>query len=385
LMQRLIRGRNTFPKESNLCRNPNADWDTGTSCAGAKSVDVEVPVGPDGRWHHAVLAGATAALDLLLLPASGIRLPGPRLCAGVFTGCASWLCLYGVDAAYGHRARIRSIRPFLARYAASTSVAGGVAALLGLYAADRLFGIWAPPEIRIALSLAAVVALVTALLSIAGFAQALHTEVRDTGRIRQMAAKAEIKALKAQINPHFLFNTLNSILQLVKVSPGKAETMLLNLAGALRFVLRSIERETVSLAEEVEFLKAYLEIEQSRFAGTLRVAFDIPAEALGLRIPPCILQLLVENAIRHGIAPKTGGGRIGIAARMCRAGFTVSVEDDGVGLNAGARSASCGIGLRNVQDRLLACVGPRGRLDIESRAGEGTKVSFFLPASVLSV
>jgi sensor histidine kinase YesM len=349
-------------------------------CANASFVVVEAPVGAEDRWRLAALAFATAVSQLSLLNRAGTGDFFPHFCASVFIGGFLWLFLFFVNKIYGSRVRIRFVRSFLAKYAMAASLAGCFSGLSGMYLSDRLFHVWNPSEAHTALHLAFAVALVTALSSSAGLVLALHTEAIEVARVRQLAAEAELRALKAQIHPHFLFNTLNGILHLINSAPKKAEAMLLNLSGALRFVLRSVDRETVSLAEEIDFVRSYLEIETTRFSENLKIRIDVPVEALAQQIPPCVLQILVENAIRHGIAPNEGGGKVEIGARVCKTGFKITVEDDGVGIQRGTRTDFYGIGLRNVQERLLSCLGPHSRLEFESRPGIGTRVSFLLPS-----
>ena len=134
----------------------------------------------------------------------------------------------------------------------------------------------------------------------------------------QQVAEAELRALRAQINPHFLFNSLNTIADLIVRDPPRAEAMTLRLASVFRHVLAHSSRSMTTIREEMEFLRTYLYIEEARFGDRLRVTIDVAPEAAGQPIPSLILQPLVENAMKHGLGPKPGPGNIWISARIER-------------------------------------------------------------------
>lgn len=201
-------------------------------------------------------------------------------------------------------------------------------------------------------------------------------------RLRELAARSELKALKAQINPHFLFNALNSISALVSVDHRAAQRTLSRLAEILRATLLASERETVALRQELELVDAYLDVERARFGDRLRVTQNVSREALGHPVPPLILQPVVENAVRHGISPSVGGGTITIAAVEREGVLTITVEDDGEGIeNDGIEDAmSKGYGLRNVRDRLRTRFGDGDWFSIRGARGKGTLVELRFPA-----
>jgi two-component system LytT family sensor kinase len=202
-------------------------------------------------------------------------------------------------------------------------------------------------------------------------------------RWQHLLTEAELKALRAQVNPHFLFNTLNTIADLIGAEPEKAEAMTERLAEVFRYVLARSEGHLISVREEFDFLRTYLEIEQARFGEWLQVEMMMDASVAAALIPPLILQPLVENAIKHGLAPKFAGGSLRIRALDEAACLRLTVEDDGVGWRASDPPISSGlphgVGLRNVTERLQMLYGARASLTIHSRAEEGARISITIP------
>ena len=209
--------------------------------------------------------------------------------------------------------------------------------------------------------------------------QALQTRARE---LSELAATAQLAALRAQLNPHFLFNSLNSIAQLIHVDPDRAEACVERLAELLRYVLKRAEKDFVPLAEELDVTGAYLDIERARFAERLQVETDIDQAALTALVPNFILQPLVENAVKHGLSRKVGPGRVRIEARAANDVLMLSVHDDGVGMTDATLGQiyERGVGLRNLRDRLERLYGPTHVPAISSRPGEGTRVELRLPA-----
>lgn len=200
-------------------------------------------------------------------------------------------------------------------------------------------------------------------------------------QIEQLAAEAELRELRAQLNPHFLFNALNTVGALMRTSPEQARRTLLDLTSLLRAVLRRSSGEFSTLGQELDLVDSYLAIEQARFEERLAVERDVPEELRRALVPPLVLQPLVENAIKHGLGPRREGGRVRLRARARGARLELEVSDDGVGSTpaALARGRARGIGLANVEKRLAAYFGGEGRLAIDSRPGEGTTVTLGLP------
>ena len=203
---------------------------------------------------------------------------------------------------------------------------------------------------------------------------------REASLMHQLV-DAELRALRAQINPHFLFNSLNTIAALVHQDPALAESMTLRLARIFRYVLTQTERSFSPLHEEIDFLRAYLDIEQMRFGDRLRVRFDVAEAVADLPIPSLILQPLVENAIKHGFSPKLGPCQLVVRCAAHEEELALSVEDDGVGAppDASRQAPAAGIGLRNVRERLATVYGARARLSFESRPRRGARATVYLP------
>jgi hypothetical protein len=203
--------------------------------------------------------------------------------------------------------------------------------------------------------------------------------------MRRLASEAELRALRAQLNPHFLFNALNTIGHLVRTSPTRAVDTLYQLTSLLRAVLRRTG-DFVPLAEELELVDAYLAIEQTRFEERLHIVREVPATLGDLLVPPLILQPIVENAVRHGISPVGRGGTIAIEARLVSQGeaseprLCLMVRDDGRGATASALASERrrGVGLTNVESRLSRYYGAAGELHITSDPGRGTTVELYL-------
>lgn len=191
--------------------------------------------------------------------------------------------------------------------------------------------------------------------------------------------EAQLQALKSQIQPHFLFNTLNAIATLIHHDPRRAEQMIAHLSDLLRSTLVHRQDQEVTLQEELELLQPYLEIEQTRFGDRLVVRVDAPSEVLQARVPHLLLQPLIENSIRHGIAPRVGGGMVTVRAAREDGRLTISVEDDGIGLNDEGPLNGGGIGLSNIRARLTQLYGEEGQLRIFSPPAGGTVIELELP------
>jgi two-component system, LytTR family, sensor kinase len=201
-------------------------------------------------------------------------------------------------------------------------------------------------------------------------------------RLSQQLVQAELRALRAQINPHFLFNSLNTIAALIVSEPDKAETITVRLAGIFRYVLLHADRPFSSLDEEVSFLRTYLDIEQIRFGERLQVEFDVEASVVHAAVPSLILQPLVENAIKHGVAPKVGISRILVQAKRRGTSILLSVEDDGIGLNTRRdrdRVAGTGVGLKNIRERLLTMYGSAASLSVTDIESGGSRAMLEIP------
>jgi hypothetical protein len=200
---------------------------------------------------------------------------------------------------------------------------------------------------------------------------------RQTMQLQFHAQEAELRALRAQINPHFLFNSLNSISALTTADPSGARTMTLRLADFLRRSLTLGNKDFVTVRDEVELAMSFLEIEQVRFGSRLRVRLDIDEEAKTLYVPPLLLQPLVENAVGHGIAHLVDGGEIAVSARRNGSRLTLRVENPCD--PDGPRKRGHGIGLENVRSRLKTLFGPEAQLETTS-SPDSFRAEIVLPA-----
>ena len=199
-------------------------------------------------------------------------------------------------------------------------------------------------------------------------------------RAEAFAAKARLEALRAQLNPHFLFNALHSVSALVRNDPHAAEHAVDRLGGLLRYALDGGVDERVELEEEWAFTQDYLEIERLRFEDRVQVRADISAGALSFPVPPFTLQPLVENALRHGLAPRPAGGSIEVSAAVAGQHLVISVADDGVGAGPDAAERLSGFGLRGLRQRLATLYGNRADVWIDSAPDQGFRVTLSLPA-----
>lgn len=200
----------------------------------------------------------------------------------------------------------------------------------------------------------------------------------ETSQLETKLAEARLEALKMQLQPHFLFNTLNSISVLMRDDVAIANKMLVQLSELLRVALKSESSQEISLKEELEFLRGYLEIEQMRFQDRLKVDFAVENETLEAQIPNLILQPIVENAIRHGIAPHAEAGKILIESKRSNGFVELSVSDNGAGLTASSKNSN-GIGLKNTQERLEKLYGKEQKIELVSGENGGLQVKIKIP------
>jgi two-component system LytT family sensor kinase len=203
---------------------------------------------------------------------------------------------------------------------------------------------------------------------------------------KRLLLEARLDALQRQINPHFLFNTLNSIASLVRMKPELAREMIVKLANILRALLKDHD-SYVPLSEELSFTDDYLDIEVVRFgAGKLRVKKEIDPRTLGVLVPSILLQPLIENSIKHGLEPRIHGGTVTLRSQLNGDRVRIEVADDGVGMVDRPASAlvrtGAGIGMKNVQERLEVLYGNQARFSVVSNPGRGTLVSIDIPANL---
>jgi two-component system LytT family sensor kinase len=210
----------------------------------------------------------------------------------------------------------------------------------------------------------------------------IEMKLEDQERI---LLEARLDALQSQVNPHFLFNTLNSISSLVRFDPDRARELIVKLSKILRRQLGK-HGDFVPLREEIEFIDDYLDIEVVRFGrDKLRICKDLDPDTLDIVVPIMLLQPLVENSVKHGLAPKVDGGSITLRSRIHESKLVLQVEDDGVGMNAppavaaDTMSSGTGIGMMNVAERLHVLFGDDGKMTVQSRDTQGTLVILEMP------
>ena len=219
-----------------------------------------------------------------------------------------------------------------------------------------------------------------------GLAQLFSTQL-ELSRIdqqKELLARSELKALQAQINPHFLFNAINTIVSYTRTQPENARRLLQHLGDFFRSNLQEPVEE-VPLEKEIEHIVSYVEIEKARFGDKLRINYIIDDD-VDCRIPPLLLQPLVENAIKHGVLSKLEGGKVDIIAQRTSNGTEIIIEDDGVGipeetlnnLLSDCSQRDC-IGLKNVNQRLISIYGKDHGLKIQSKVNKGTRISILIP------
>ena len=212
----------------------------------------------------------------------------------------------------------------------------------------------------------------------------IEQKLEEQGRL---LLEARLDALQRQINPHFLFNTLNSIASLIRSKPELAREMIVKLGNILRMLLREGEA-FVALGEELTFTDDYLDIEVVRFGEKLRVVKEIAADTLDVVVPSMLLQPLIENSIKHGLEPRISGGTVTLRSRIEHDRLVIEIEDDGVGIEPGGAVAApvsglvregSGIGMKNVRERMQVLYGGAAQVEMVSRPGRGTKVRLVMP------
>jgi two-component system LytT family sensor kinase len=231
------------------------------------------------------------------------------------------------------------------------------------------------------------VALTRAVCEVARWVSS-QLELAQLDLSRTRAMEAEIRALRAQISPHFIYNSLTAIASFVRTDPARARELLLEFADFTRYSFRRNGSMT-TLAEELRCIDCYFQLEQARFGDQLQLAVRVAPEVLGLEVPFLCLQPLVENAVKHGLRAKSGEGTVTVCAEDSGTEYTISIADDGVGMDpATAGAALSGEGARdahavaNIQERLLAAFGPDHGLQLSSTPGEGTTVTIRVPKPV---
>ena len=208
-----------------------------------------------------------------------------------------------------------------------------------------------------------------------------HKLAAQTHKLEAQLVRAQLQTLQMQLHPHFLFNTLNTISELIHSETKAADSMVARLGDLLRLALETQSAQEVSLKQELEFLEKYLDIERMRFHDRLSVNLCVAPDTLDARLPNMILQPIVENAIKHGISRKPGAGTIEVSAERIDGNLQVIVRDDGTGLPAGWQQTGVreGIGLRNTRQRLEQLYSGHHHLELRDAPGGGLEVALAIP------
>lgn len=274
------------------------------------------------------------------------------------------------------------------------TVLGNVVCALGMYAASFIPGYefirsqwmgtpqWFIAMFALSLIISTVLGIAyrSRIFGLVREAQLARVQEREASLEREVAI-ANLKLLQAQIEPHFLFNTLANVRSLVDSSPDKAKAMLDALNQLLRASLKQTRGNDTTLGHELDLLQHYLTILKIRMEGRLEFSVDAPEAVRALTMPPMLLQPLVENAIKHGIEPKVNGGRVDIAVKENAGSVLIDIADTGLGFNPGASTQGTGVGLANVRERLKGYWGDRAKVSVQENVPSGTRIVLTLPAS----
>jgi sensor histidine kinase YesM len=349
-------------------------------------------------WHVLIFDQSLAIPIALMSVTGGVPWDRALIGSSVYTHAVGSLCFLGGALMQGRYEDIIGARRVALCLLVNLLLAlmGGMLAALALH---QIFGYrMSPGSMLLNLATGASVALLVTIGKMTSHQLRVALEISEQSlRERELAAErllkakseAELAALQARINPHFLFNTLNSIAALIGDDPAKAEQVLGQLSSLMRYTLQSNRAGVLSVEDELTIVRGYLEIEQVRLGTRLHYEIDVDPALLHTELPVLLLQPLVENAIKHGIAPKVAGG--GVLVRGWRDSdanvtiFTISDDGDGDGDGSAARerdreTAGTGEGLTNVRQRLEALYGPRASVTLTRQNGL-TETRVVLPAS----
>lgn len=284
-------------------------------------------------------------------------------------------------------AGVRSVGVHLAVFAVVSAIAGTWCAAL-----QMLFNPWGYPQrpafmdtwtmtlIYQALTFLIAYALIVSVTLVVDARESMARQMTESARLNEELSKAQLAALRRQIEPHFMYNALNSIAALVRDHLNDAAvSMIVGLSEFLRRSSQDSHRSQVALQEEVEYLQRYLDIQKVRFGERLQVSVDIPSDILRAQVPNLLLQPLVENAIKHGIAKRVAGGAVRVAGARQNSVLYLSVYNDGPGLPADWDAKPTGVGIRNLRTRLQILHGSESELQLRRANPGGVEVMVTLP------
>lgn len=348
------------------------------------------------RWIAAIWSAGglfDASQTVFTMNADGKQQP----CLPVFaTELVSWLpwalatpLVMRVARRYpiGRGTSVRTICVHLAVFAALCAIAGTWDAAL-----QALFNPWDYPKrpafvetwtmtlLYQALTFLIAYALVVSITLVVDARESMAHQISETARLNEELSKAQLAALRRQIEPHFMYNALNSIAGLVRDQRNDAAVnMVVGLSEFLRRSTEDSHRSQVALQEEVEYLQRYLEIQKARFGERLQVSVDIPAELQRAQVPNLLLQPLVENAIKHGISKRVAGGAVRVVGSRRDSSLCLSIYNDGPGLPSDWEATQTGVGLRNLRTRLQILHGGESELQLKRANPGGVEVVVTLP------
>jgi LytS/YehU family sensor histidine kinase len=302
-------------------------------------------------------------------------------CAWAYAGWTPWLARFlQLALAFGLADAARRIvgrsnagleLPWAALVALGCAVLGAVGATWALRLANELASLANRP-------MGFDIGLATAFAAVLLIPDLVQREGRRRLERDKQLAELRLKALEAQIEPHFLYNTLANVQQLVRASPAEAERMLDTLIRYLKVVIPDVRNGRSTLGREIDRVEAYLDIMRMRMGERLRYRVEVSADLRALSVPPLALITLVENAVKHGLEREAAGGTVVVAARRDAGALHVTVRDDGAGF---ADEIGTGTGLQNLRDRIETLYGDRASLDLQHASPRGVEATMILPAA----
>jgi len=287
--------------------------------------------------------------------------------------------------------RLKPVTTWLIHLSAAAAIAFTYAAWRAVL--EIAFNPWAEPsgpgsftpmlKVHFYNGLLATVVLYSSILALSYVVESqkrLSRQETEAARLNEQLSRTQLQVLQQQIQPHFLFNTLNAITALIREKRSDdAVSIVVGLGDLLRRVVEGSSKQQVPLREEIEFLEKYIEIQRVRFCDRVRVDLDVPSELLAAEVPSFILQPLVENALKHGIAKSAPGGEIQISAARSNGQLILSVYNDGPGLSPAWNGNASGVGIPNLRSRLYNLYGDRSEFGLRNEKPEGVRASVSLP------
>jgi two-component system, LytTR family, sensor kinase len=350
------------------------------------------------RWIAAIwLAGALfdASQTVFMMHAEGRHHPWLPLFGVELVSWLPWALATPLVIALarrhpiGRRMSVRAVAVHLAAFAAIGAVTEAWSATLqvlfnpwGNKHWPTFLDTWSTTFIYQVLTFVITYALILTVTYVVDARESMSRQLAETARLNEELSKAQLAALRRQIEPHFMYNTLNSIAGLVRDDRNDAAlSMIVGLSEFLRRASEDSHRSEVTLQEEVEYLQRYLDIQKVRFGERLQVSVDIPAELLRAQVPNLLLQPLVENAIKHGIAKRVSGGTVRVAGACHNGSLCLSVYNDGSSLPTDWGATNTGVGIGNLRTRLQILHGNGSGLQLRSADAGGVEVVVTLPFS----